>query len=411
MTPERHQKAGQLYHRGFGDRAGSASGLPRRGVRRDQELRREAESLLRAHDKVGNYFAAPALEVAAELLAERQNLSLAGQSLGHYRVLSLIGAGGMGEVYLAEDTRLGRKVALKILPKEFTEDPDRVRRFELEARAVSSLNHPNIVTIYEVGQVDGCHFIVTEYIEGETLRERLSGGQLEVREALDVAVQIASALEAAHEAGIVHRDIKPENVIVRPDGLVKVLDFGLAKLVEQKNSFLGLEDATTANQTAKGVILGTVNYMSPEQAKGEWVDERTDIFSLGVLIYEMLTGRIPFAGDSLSETFANLINAEPQPLSRSASSVPDELKRIVAKTLRKNRDERYETMKDVLTDLKDLKENLTLENKLERSLSLIVKRQPQFCKRRRETRTHKPRKHSLVSQRQSDAINRFPHLR
>ncbi len=293
-----------------------------------------------------------------------------GTRFGHYEIIRQIGIGGMGEVYLAKDQKLDRRVAIKILNEKFSRDESNLKRFVREAKAASALNHPNILVIHEIGESEDAHYIVSEFIEGKTLREVLTQSQMSLAEVLDIAIQIAGALSAAHGAHLVHRDIKPENVMVRPDGYVKVLDFGLAKLVEQKNkSFIGLEDATTRNQTAKGVILGTVNYMSPEQAKGERVDERTDIFSFGVVIYEMLAGRTPFAGDSLSETFANLINAEPQPLSGSASNVPDELKRIVAKTLRKNKDERYETMKDVLTDLKDLRENLSLENKLERSLS------------------------------------------
>ncbi|MDQ3255151.1 MAG: protein kinase, partial [Acidobacteriota bacterium] len=246
-----------------------------------------------------------------------------------------------------------------------------LNRFIQEAKAASSLNHPNILVIYEIGQSDDAHFIVSEFIKGKTLREIFKAKTLKLSEVLDISIQIAGALCAAHEARLVHRDIKPENVMIRPDGYVKILDFGLAKLVEQKNKFiLGLEESTVRqNQTAKGVILGTVNYMSPEQAKGERVDQRTDIFSLGVVIYEMLAGRTPFAGDSVSETFANLINAEPQPLSRFASNLPDELQRIVAKMLSKNRDDRYQTMKDILTDLKDLRENLTLDEKLEKSRS------------------------------------------
>ena len=275
----------------------------------------------------------------------------------------------MGEVYLAEDTSLGRKVALKLLPKEFTEEPDRVRRFELEARAASSLNHPNIVTIFEVGQVDGRHFIATEYIDGQTLRERLSGGQLEVREALDVGAQIASALEAAHEAGIVHRDIKPENVIVRRDGLVKVLDFGLAKLAERQSGSAGSEAPTLVGmETTPGLVLGTVNYMSPEQVRGLRVDARSDNFSLGVVMYEMVAGRLPYEGATASDVIAAILLNEPLPLARFAQNVPAELERIVAKALCKDREERYQTASELSVDLKSLKEDLRVEARLSRSL-------------------------------------------
>ncbi|HTF37625.1 MAG TPA: protein kinase [Blastocatellia bacterium] len=369
MTPERYREAGHLYHAALEIEPEARAAFLDGACGEDEELRREAEALLRAHDKVGNYFAAPALEVAAGLLAGRPNLSLAGQTLSHYRVLSLIGAGGMGEVYLAEDTRLGRKVALKLLPKEFTEDPDRVRRFELEARAASSLNHPNIVTIFEVGQVDGRHFIATEYIDGRTLRERLSGGQLKVREALDVAAQIASALEAAHEAGIVHRDIKPENVIVRRDGLVKVLDFGLAKLAERQSGSAGSEATTVEGvNTTPGMVLGTVSYMSPEQARGLTVDARSDNFSLGVVMYEMVAGRCAFVGATPSDVMAAILQNEPLPLARFAQNVPAELERIVAKALCKDREERYQTASELSVDLKSLRQELEVEARLNRSV-------------------------------------------
>ena len=232
------------------------------------------------------------------------------------------------------------------------------------------MNHPNILTIYEFGETEDAHFIVSEFIEGKTLREIVSESRLRLSEILDISIQTVGALSAAHKAHLVHRDIKPENIMMRPDGYVKILDFGLAKLVEQKNkSILGLDDETAKqNQSAEGVILGTVNYMSPEQAKGERVNEGTDIFSLGVVIYEMVAGRTPFVGDSASETFANLINREPQPLSRFAANVPDELQRIVSKALRKKIDERYQTMKELLADLKDLLEKLRSQGRLEESL-------------------------------------------
>ena len=225
--------------------------------------------------------------------------SLVGQQLGHYETIALLGEGGMGAVYLARDTKLGRKVALKLLPSYFTSDGDRLRRFEQEACAASSLNHPNILTIYEIGETNGTHFIATEFIEGETLRECMKRGPTEIGEVLHVAEQVASALAAAHEAGIIHRDIKPENIMVRPDALVKVLDFGLAKLTNQPATS---PEATTRAlvKTSSGVVMGTVPYMSPEQALGREVDHRSDLFSLGVLLYEMATGQSPFAGGSVS---------------------------------------------------------------------------------------------------------------
>jgi len=330
----------------------------------DKHLLTEVESLFSSLAKSDEFLETPAVAHVADMIACPTKPLAPGTRFGHYEVVRQLGIGGMGEVYLAKDQRLDRRVAIKILNGEFSRAESNLQRFMQEAKAVSALNHPNILVIHEIGESEGAHYIVNEFIEGRTLREVLSQSQLSLGEVMEVVIQIVSALSAAHGAHLVHCDIKPENVMVRPDGYVKVLDFGLAKLVEQENkSFIGLEDATTMNQTAKGVILGTVNYMSPEQATGERVDERTDIFSFGVVIYEMIAGKTPFAGDSMSETFANLINAEPQPLSGSAANVPDDLKRIVAKTLRKNKDERYQTMNDVLTDLKHLRNNLALDGK------------------------------------------------
>ena len=369
MTPERLQQIEELFHSALALEPNERADFLARGCDGDEALRSEVESLLKSHDLGEGFIEQSAADVAAELLAGGQARLEAGRTINHYRVISTLGAGGMGEVYLAKDQKLDRQVAIKILNEKFSRDESNLKRFVREAKAASALNHPNILVIHEIGESEGAHYIVSEFVEGQTLREILTQSQMSLEEVLDVSIQIAGALSAAHGAHLVHRDIKPENVMVRPDGYVKVLDFGLAKLVEQENkSFLGLEDSTAGqNQTTKGVILGTVNYMSPEQAKGEKIDERTDVFSFGVVIYEMLAGRTPFAGASVSETFANLINAEPQPLSRLTANVPDELQRIVSKMLLKERDERYQTMNDVLTALKDLRKNLTLDEKLEYS--------------------------------------------
>src|SRR5205085_11190983 len=215
------------------------------------------------------------------------------RQISHYRVDRLIGVGGMGEVYLAEDPTLRRKVALKLLPARFTQDDERVRRFQREARAASALNHPNIITIYEIGQSDSVHYIATEFIEGETLRQRMTTRKLTLGEVLDVAIGVTSALVAAHDAGIVHRDIKPENIMLRPDGYVKVLDFGLAKLSDQPAAIAPDEALTKQVRTGSGMIMGTAGYMSPEQARGKSVDARSDIFSLGAVIYEMIARHQP----------------------------------------------------------------------------------------------------------------------
>ena len=283
-----------------------------------------------------------------------------GTKLGRYEILSRIGVGGMGEVYLASDTQLGRRVALKMLANEYTDNQQWLRRFVHEAKAASALNHPNILTIHEIGQLSGRHFIATEFIEGQTLRElmrRPSG--LKLPQALNLASQVASALAAAHAAGIIHRDIKPENVMVRTDGYIKVLDFGLAKTSKQSS-------VTTASlyQTDPGTVMGTVNYMSPEQARGLEVDGRSDVFSLGIVLYEMLSGRPPFQGETPSDVMVSILEHEPPRLARSLDNAPPELERIVNKALRKDREERYQTVKDLYLDLKNLLQELELQTRL-----------------------------------------------
>ncbi len=286
--------------------------------------------------------------------------------LGRYEIRSQIGAGGMGEVFLAEDTKLERKVALKILPENIAADKDRVRRFEQEARAASALNHPNILTIHEIGAEGETHFIAMEFVEGKTLRHKLQTTQVEITETLNIATQIAAALDVAHRSGIVHRDIKPENVMVREDGLVKVLDFGLAKLTEQQA--INSEAATRALiQTTPGAVMGTVAYMSPEQTRGKTVDARTDVWSLGVVLYEMLVGKQPFAAETMSDTMASILKTEVVSPMRSNSEVPSELERIILKSLQKNQDERYQTAKDLSIDLKSLQKRLEFAAELART--------------------------------------------
>lgn len=292
-----------------------------------------------------------------------------GTRLGRYEIRSKIGEGGMGEVYLAQDTELERTVALKVLPADVAADQQRMNRFVQEAKAASALNHPNILTIHEIGRTDVIRFIATEFIDGETLRQRMQNGPLKLGEVLDIGVQITSALSAAHAAGIIHRDIKPENIMLRRDGIVKVLDFGLAKLTAPESTTLEAEAATKMLfKTDPGTVMGTALYMSPEQARGSGVDARTDIFSLGVLLYELVTGRLPFDGSTSSEVLAAILNEkEPQPLARYSREVPAELERIVAKAVRKERGQRYQTTKDLLLDLQSLKQQLEFEAKLERS--------------------------------------------
>jgi serine/threonine protein kinase/Flp pilus assembly protein TadD len=367
MTPERWQQINELYHAAVELDANRQATFLNQACAGDAGLRDEVESLIASHDQARSFIAEPALKVAARVLAEDQVTSLVGRRFSHYRIESLLGVGGMGEVYLAEDTSLDRKVALKLLPAQFTNDAERLRRFEREARAASALNHPNILTIYEIGQEDGHHYTATEFIDGETLREHMAGTRMKVDESLDVAAQVASALGAAHAAGIVHRDIKPENVMLRSDGFVKVLDFGLAKLSPRHASMAEPEaPARSLVRTNPGLVMGTVRYMSPEQARGQDVDARTDIWSLGVVIYEMVTGRAPFAGETPSHVVVSILETQPPPLTHE-NEMPKGLERIVDKALRKNREERYQTVKDLLLDLKSLKQELEVEAHLERS--------------------------------------------
>jgi serine/threonine protein kinase len=295
-----------------------------------------------------------------------------GKTIAHYQILGKLGEGGMGVVYKARDNHLDRLVALKVLPPEKVADPERKRRFVQEAKAASALNHPNIITIYGIDQVDSVHFIASEFIDGQTLRERMRKEPLKLGQALDLAVQISSALSAAHAAGIIHRDIKPDNIMLRRDGIVKVLDFGLAKLTEPPPAQMVDTEAPTRAvvKTEPGVVLGTTIYMSPEQSRGLALDERTDIFSLGVVLYQMVAGRLPYEGKTTTEVLAEIISEhEPPPLARYSREVPVELERIVSKALRKDRGERYQTIKDLLLDLQSLKQALEFEKKLERSMS------------------------------------------
>ena len=292
-------------------------------------------------------------------------------TIAHYTIVSKIGAGGMGEVYLAQDTKLDRKVAIKFLNEQFSKDEDKLNRFVREAKAASALNHPNILTVYEIGEVDGQNYIATELIDGTTLRQHIAQKEpLSLSTILKIGVQVAEALSAAHQAGIIHRDIKPENIMIRRDGYAKVLDFGLAKLSESRPAGIasgssGSEEATRIQvNTNPGVVMGTVNYMSPEQARGNQTDARTDIWSLGVVLYEMLARKVPFTGDTTSHTIVSILEKDPQAL----ENVPAELQRIVRKALTKDADMRYQSARDLLIDLKNLRRDLDIQGELERSV-------------------------------------------
>lgn len=357
MTPERYQRITELYHSALEVETGKRDSFLEQACSGDKELQREVLRLLEGNQRAGDFLNSPAIVAAAKVLEEEVE-PIVGRRLGRFEILSLLGVGGMGEVYLAQDLQLGRRVALKLLPAEFTAKADRLRRFEREARAASSLNHPNIITIHDIGEIEGHHFIATELIEGENLRQRLAHERVEFSEAIEIAIQVANALDTAHRAGIVHRDIKPENIMLRPDGYVKVLDFGLAKLAEPQGADPSTESRAVtlmiANETTAGAILGTVNYMSPEQARGLKLDGRSDLWSLGVTLYEMLIGKSPFTGQTMTDVLVSIVEGQPQLPSKLDRRLSSELDRVVMKSLAKDCTERYQSAKEMAADLKKL---------------------------------------------------------
>lgn len=326
----------------------------------DDQLRSDIESLI-SYDELNAQFldSSPDSLIAEAFAAgDEERSEPMKREISHYRVERLLGEGGMGKVYLAEDVRLNRRVALKVLPDALVGDRDRLRRFEREAQAASALNHPNILTVHEFGDDDGIHFIATEFVEGETLRDRIR--DIEPNEALDIAIQVASALSAAHEAGITHRDIKPENIMIRRDGFVKVLDFGLAKVTESETTADSEDQTRVLLKTEPGSIMGTDAYMSPEQARGKKVDVRSDVWSLGVVVYEMLAGERPFTGDSRADIIASVIKSEPRPISNLVRSLGPETDWVVAKALTKDVEARYQTAKEFRADLTKIKDQLSV---------------------------------------------------
>ncbi len=356
MTPERWQQVEEVLQGALDLPARERASFLEEICADDEDLKREASLLITAHDVAGDFIEQPAIAEDAHILLGES----VGRDVGPYRIIECLGSGGMGDVYLAHDCRLNRAVALKTLPAYLAVDDARLRRFQREARAASALNHPNILTIHEVGEYEDIHFIATEFIDGQTLRELI--GNLAVDEIIDVSMQIASALAAAHKAGIVHRDIKPENIMRRADGLVKVLDFGIAKLVEHESSGDRNTEADARIHTEVGVVMGTVNYMSPEQARAVEVDHRTDIWSLGVLLYEMLAKRLPFTGATRMDSLVSILEREPESLEVSDDeSELQSLRFIVDKALRKDRTERYATADEMLSDLKRVREQGSLD--------------------------------------------------
>ncbi len=356
MNNERWQQVESLYHETLEKDPSERTAFLVQACAGDETLLREVQSLLAFDEHAEHFIESPALEVAARMVAgEHSNSIDAGDRFNQYRIISHLGAGGMGEVYLAEDTSLRRNVVLKFLPVALTQDKAHLRRFEVEARSVAALSHPNVCTIHEIIEIeDGRHCIVMEYIAGMTLRERMVNGRISVNETLDIAIQIASALASAHAAGIVHRDIKPENVMLRADGYVKLLDFGLAKLAKMEFGPADIEAETRSIElkTVPGVLMGTIAYMSPEQARGLPVDARTDVWSLGVVLYEMVAEQQPFVGPTPTDVIISIAEREPNPLAAR------QLQSVITKTLAKDRNDRYRTAEELLVDLKNLKRKL-----------------------------------------------------
>jgi serine/threonine protein kinase/TolB-like protein len=381
-TADRWRRIEELFHAALDLAPAERDAYLQRACGSDMDLRKEVQSLLQSAEESIDFLPQAVSEVAHNMKAEGGTDKLAngssiarnrvtittGTLLAHYKVVSLLGSGGMGEVYLAEDTRLRRKVALKLLLPELITDQRGLLRFEQEAHAASALNHPNILTIYEFGQADGLNFIASEFVDGATLRQKIGKRGLELEDAIDVAIQIASALAAAHASGIVHRDIKPENVIVRSDGIVKVLDFGIAKLEFSGTVVRRSSGAVVAIQTTEpGVVHGTVKYMSPEQARGLPVDARSDLFSLGSVLYEMITGAVAFDGSTASDVIAGILKDEPAPATNFAPETPPEVEHIIGRALCKDRDTRYQSAQELLTDLQNFKREVAFQAKLQQT--------------------------------------------
>lgn len=371
MTPERYQRIGQLFDAALERAPEERAAFLKQAGEDDTELRLEVEKLLAHQVESNEFLSRPALDVAAALLAQNQTPSVIGRQLSHYQIRSRLGAGGMGEVYLARDTRLDRAVALKVLPASFASDPDRLRRFGIEAKVTGALNHPNILTVHDIGtasaELGGAPYIVTELLEGEELRAQLTNGAVPVRKAIDYAQQIAAGLAAAHEKGVVHRDLKPENLFVTKDGRVKILDFGLAKLKPLRNTPIGSEVETQKQITNPGTVMGTAAYMSPEQVRGEEVDHRSDLFSFGLILFEMLSGRRAFQRETMAETMTAILKDDLPELSETNAQISPQLEKIVRRCLEKQPERRFQTASDLGFALETLS---TLSGpRLERSAS------------------------------------------
>ena len=360
ISKDRWDRVESLYHAALDRDPDSRATFLDEACGDDVELRSEIDSLMKFDGSAAKFIETPAMELEAKAIAaegDSRSAKLLLKEIGPYRLLSIISHGGMGDVFLGVDTRLDRKVAIKLLSTEFTADAERILRFKQEARTTSTLSHPNIVTLYEIGEVDGHHYIVTEYVEGATLRQliaRAPSNQIDFKTAVSIVSQVVDALRVAHEAGVVHRDIKPENVMVRGDGLVKVLDFGIAKLTAEES------DSSPDHLTTKtGIIMGTASYMSPEQVRGQKVDHRADIFSVGAMLYEMLSGERPFEGETMADVMAAVLVKEPKPLDALVSNMPPTLQRIVGRCLEKQPEKRFQTASDLAFSLRELSDSVS----------------------------------------------------
>jgi serine/threonine protein kinase/predicted Zn-dependent protease len=374
MSPEQWQKIYELFEAALERPAEDRAAFLARACAGEEETRRRVEAMLAA-DAQDDLLMDRSWRQAVDIFAPSNSIpddtqSYSGEMIGAYRMIKELGRGGMGAVYLAHDTRLGRRAALKLLPSHLVNNPERVRRFQREARSVSALNHPNIITIYDFGLENERHYMVSEFVEGHTLRNLVGSPDVSLNQILDLAVQVACALEAAHAAGVVHRDIKPENIMLRPDGYAKVLDFGLAKLTEPESGDDEAETnvlaAPTNFETRTGMVLGTANYMSPEQARGQKVDGRSDLFSLGVVLYELITGRRPFGGETWHHTIVAITDAEPAPIARHVQGAPAALQEIIDRLLSKDRERRYQTARELRTDLETLLSKLASDTRFQR---------------------------------------------
>ena len=351
MTPERYQRIVDLFRKIVEVGNDRRDLILDESCAGDEDLRKEVHAMLAAHEQAANVSETPPDDLTTAVMDLRQARSLIGQKLGEYEVTARLGSGGMGEVFLAVDNRLRRKVALKLLPEEYTTDPVRLRRLEEEARAVSTLNHPNIVTIHGIGQAGMITFLVTEFVPGLTLRHQMATGPLPPKQVIDIAIQVVAALAVAHDAGVVHRDIKPENIMVRPDGLVKILDFGVAKTRELPGASRAFSPSSELN-TARGIVVGTPRYMSPEQARGLHVDRRTDIFSVGCLLYELLSGFPTVTGATPGDVIAAILTQQPAPVESFCPDCPAGLSCLITRAMKKDCDERYQSCEEMLSDLK-----------------------------------------------------------